>query len=100
MRKVDLNWNRNARNNLALLVRESGKTQKVLCKEMDINESLLSQMLNGDRMTIGNVAHVAKYFGVSIDWLVGYESTKEFSFEKVERELNLIGKIRELLDEN
>lgn len=99
MRLVDTKWSKNVRNNLALLIKKSGKTQKELCKEMGFNESLLSEMLVGKRLTIGNVAHVTSFFGVSIDWLVGYEPTEELSFEDIKHDLMLIKRIRELLDE-
>lgn len=97
---ADTKWSRNIRSNLALLIEKYGKTQKEISMEMGISESLLSEMLVGRRLTIDNVAHVASFFGVSIDWLFRYVPTEEMPFEDIKHDLMLIKRIRELLHED
>ena len=56
------------------LVNESGKTTRELAAEIGVSNPLISQWKNGKRTpTIASVIMIAKYFNVSVDWLLGLE---------------------------
>lgn len=74
MNYADVRWNITISNKLRKLIKESGKTQREIAKDLKVYESVISDMLHGKRLTLCNVVDMACYFGVSLDWLVGMQN--------------------------
>lgn len=56
------------------LRQEKGIGQKALAKQIDISHGAISLWENGQREpTMSNLIVLAKYFGVSVDYLIGLE---------------------------
>jgi len=69
-------------NNLALLMKEHKKSLRMIEKDLDINYTAVFKMKNGAQdISESNAKKLAPYFGVSIDYLMGYESP--FTKEKI-----------------
>ena len=61
-------------NRLNELINNSGKPQKQICEELGIPEQKLSKWKNNHiEPDINDLIMLAKYFKVSIDYLVGLE---------------------------
>jgi transcriptional regulator with XRE-family HTH domain len=54
------------------LIRESGKTQRQIARDMRLTECMLSVWKNGGakQMSAFNVWRLSRYFRVSVDWLL------------------------------
>ncbi|MBN2959092.1 MAG: helix-turn-helix transcriptional regulator [Streptococcus gordonii] len=62
-------------NRLKKLRKEKGLTQADLAKVLNTNQSQYGKYENGKtNLSIENAKKVAKYFGVTIDYLLGSES--------------------------
>ncbi|EEY79367.1 MULTISPECIES: helix-turn-helix transcriptional regulator [Streptococcus] len=62
-------------NRLKKLRKEKGLTQADLAKVLNTNQSRYGKYENGKtNLSIENAKKVAKYFGVTIDYLLGSES--------------------------
>ena len=87
--------------NLNLLVKERGITQKAICDATGITSSHISCMMRGSRNpSLDTVYKIAKYFDVSIDELVGIKAEKsEFNKDQLKKELDFANKVRKLLEE-
>ena len=87
--------------NLNLLAREKGISQKEICEATDISQATFSRMMHGNRNpSLDTVYKIAKYFDVSIDELVGIKAEKsEFNKDQLKKELNFANKVRKLLEE-
>lgn len=87
--------------NLLLLTREKGVTQKEVCKSTGISQATFSKMIDGSRNpSLDTVYKIAKYFDVSIDELVGINAEKSvFNKEELKKELNFARKVKRLLKE-
>lgn len=87
--------------NLNLLAREKGISQKEICEATDISQATFSKMMHGNRNpSLDTVYKIAKYFDVSIDELVGIKAEKsEFNKDQLKKELNFANKVRKLLEE-
>ncbi|MDR0856531.1 MAG: helix-turn-helix domain-containing protein [Clostridiales bacterium] len=60
---------------LSLLITQSGKQQTQICKELGIKKQYLSNWKTGFcEPNIDDLIMLAKYFGVTIDYLVGLEN--------------------------
>ena len=69
--------------NLKQLRIDSGLTQYELAKNLNIGQSTIVGYEKGDREpTITNISRYAKYFGVSIDFIVGLED--DFGIKKTD----------------
>lgn len=77
MNFTDARWNSTISDKLRTLIKESGKTQREIAKDLNYSESAISDMLCGKRLTLCNVVDMACYFGVSIDWLVGLRNEND-----------------------
>lgn len=79
-------------NNLKLLRKKKRLTLMKLSKELGLPDSTLSQYENGKRqISIGKAKQLAEYFGVSVGYLLGLDSTGTFG--------DLITKINHWADE-
>lgn len=59
------------------LITESGKTIKQLSEEIGISSGSLSKYQNDGAVAgIDAISKIAKYFNVSVDWLLGHSSTR------------------------
>ena len=71
MNFTDARWGTAISDKLRILIKESGKTQRQIAKDLHFTESAIGDMLHGKRLTLCNVVDMACYFNVSLDWLVG-----------------------------
>ena len=74
MNFTDARWGTTISDKLRTLIKESGKTQREVAKDLNYSESAIYDMLHGKRLTLCNVVDMACYFNVSIDWLVGVQN--------------------------
>lgn len=57
------------------LLSSSGKMQKDICKDLGISKQKLSNWKTGyTEPNLDDVIMLANYFGVSVDYLIGYEN--------------------------
>lgn len=86
-------------NNIKDLRRRMGLTQIELAKELNISQGSLSAYETG-RTTIDNdmLIRFAKYFNVSIDEILGIDTTPSQLEELTEVEFALSGEIRQLTE--
>lgn len=62
---------------LRLLLNEANMTQKDLCETIKINPSMMSNYMTGNTLpTVDKVCDMAKYFKVSVEYLLGLEDMK------------------------
>ena len=88
-------------NRIRKLRRELNLTQKELAKEIGINEAVInSYELNNSQITIKNAIKLSKFFGVTIDYLVGNSDEEGIVInnELSDFENNLINELRNLSD--
>lgn len=65
------------RNNLCLLVESRGMTVQRFCDDIGIPHATISRYLSGDREPMtAYLIKIAKYFNVSLDWLLGLNGEK------------------------
>ena len=66
-------------NRLKQLRKENGNvSQEDVAKSININRTTMSRYESGDmEPSINMVVDLAKYFGVSLDWLAGYSEIKD-----------------------
>lgn len=91
------------KNRIQELRKEKNLTLKELGNELGIRDNTLSQYETGKRSAnIGVFMTIANYFGVSVDYLLCNDDTKEYPAENEEDILNIIEKIdkRELVFDN
>jgi len=74
MNFTNARWGTAISDKLRTLIKESGKTQREIAKDLNYSESAIYDMLHGKRLTLCNVVDMACYFNVSIDWLVGVKN--------------------------
>lgn len=61
--------------NVRNLLRSNGVRQRDLAAELGMHEQTVSNKLNGQRpFTLRDVARIADYFDVSVDYLLGRDS--------------------------
>lgn len=73
-------------NNLINLIIKLGITQKQFADEIQVDESSLSQIINGKYHLKDNlIIRICKSFNVSADWLLGIESSDKFRCYYVKR---------------
>ncbi len=59
---------------LQKLIEDSNKTQNEICKDLGIRKQKLSKWKTGyNEPSIEELAMIAKYFGVTSDYLIGLE---------------------------
>lgn len=64
--------NKQIAENIKRLCTKKGITINQMAKELNINSSFISEMKNKDRTpSIKRIEEIAKYFGISIDYLIG-----------------------------
>lgn len=72
------------------LLEERNMTQIQLAKEIDVTNVTISRYLSGERSPrIEIVSKIAKYFSVSVDYLLGHTDVKQL-ISKEEFEKNLL----------
>ena len=90
------------RSRLQLAMREAGKSQSALAREIGVDRSTVSQLLTGDGARLPN-AHVvgacAAALGVSADWLLSLSDRPESAAELLASSLSMTEAPRALVDE-
>lgn len=85
------------------LIKETNKTQKDIAKEisaeseLEISPQTLSYYVNGREPNYETLKVFAKYFDVSVDYLVGYSNAERVENEDVIKELGLTNKVIALI---
>lgn len=57
----------------AELKKDKSKSVKNMCQVCEVNKNILSTMASGSMPTLENIAKIADYLGVSVDYLLGRE---------------------------
>lgn len=83
---------------LSLLRKEKGITRQKAADDMEITRAALEYYEKGKRMpSVGMVSNIAKYYGVSVDYLLGVSEYRNPENEKPVTELHLSERAVELL---
>lgn len=86
------------------LRKASGLTQSDLAKELGVSYPTISNYETGSRTgTIENLVKIADYFNISLDWLLGRDTSKDISptsssLEELRKQLK-IEKLKKELEE-
>ena len=81
---------------IALLIQTSTKTQKTIGIEADVPFATLSRIYTRKALPdLTNAVKLAKYFGVSLDWLLGLDAQIDGLSDDASRFAQLYDKIEE-----
>lgn len=61
-------------NRVDFLIKKNNLTRKGLCREIGIKDSTVRSWSNGATPSVDNAYKIAKYFNVSLEWLVTGEA--------------------------
>ena len=92
------------KNRLRELIKDSGKTQKEVAKEIEekyginLSSQALSNYVNGREPSYDTLIAFAKFFNVSTDYLLGYSEVKRHSNSNINEQLGLSDKSIEILN--
>lgn len=82
------------------LIQANNLTRKGMCRDIGINDGMVRQWEHGATPSAENAYKIAKYFNVSIEWLVSGENEKEYQIDKrvmlSDEERDLIDNYRKL----
>ena len=81
---------------LKILTEKSGKTQRQICSDAGIATASYARFLSNSCVPdVSNLYNISKYFGVSIDWLLGYEPANP----TISTEANELASLYDTIDE-